>query len=153
MRGDKREAARRVSLLLVIMGRCVALVLCSCAVLSEEAGLRRQKHYEEMREREKACREEINEKCPLIGKWKRMRESWEFTDDGRVIFTSTDVYGKKTVYEGWYKVPKWGEIEFRLEGLKGSTPVMKGSAHVSGCRLYFKAFGRKHENVYYRVLR
>jgi len=153
MRDYKREAARRVSLLLVLVGWWAALGLCSCGVFSEEAGLRRQEQREEMREREKACIEAIDKRCPLIGKWKRMRETWEFTGDGRVIFTSTDVYRKETIYRGWYKVPKWGEIEFRLEGLKGSTPVMKGRAYVSGCSLYFRAFGHKHENEYYRVLK
>lgn len=132
---------------------CALLVLCSCAVLSEEAGLRRQKHYQEMREKEKACREAIVAGCPLCGKWEAMHEIWEFTSDGRVILISTDRYGKKTVLKGWYNVPHYGEIEYRMEGLEGSTPVLKGKASVHGCRLYFKHREGSHENVYYRVLK
>lgn len=145
------KAARRVSLVLVIVGWCIAVVLCSCDSLKQGFVTEERMASKEYQERVENWERPIVRSYPIVGKWKRMRETWEFRADGKLVFGSCDVYGKTTIYYGWYEVVKWDEIKFRLMGLEGTTPVVRATAYVSGRRLYFRPFDQERESVYYRV--
>ena len=151
MRHHKREAARRVSLLLVIVGWCVALVLCSCEG-NEERAARMEKRAEKQKQEQVAREQRLGaERLLILGKWTRPGETVEFMRDGRMIVGSPDKYGRVNTVFLTYWMKRKGEITFRRVGIVAKEDVKRADIRISGDELYLRVIGDLKDKVYYRV--
>lgn len=131
MRGHKREAARRVCLLLAIVGWCAALVLCSCEA-TEEFGA---------------------ERMLIVGKWARPGETIEFRSNGRMMAAGPDKHGRVKNAYFIYWIEREGEITVRPVGFMPMGGLKRWDFRVSGDELYLKLRGEREEKVYHRANR
>jgi len=153
MRDRKERAARRVSLLLVIVGWCVGLVLCSCAGM-EEFGADMDKWAEKQRQRHAAREERLAaERLLILGKWTRPGETVEFMRDGNMIVCGPDKHGRVNTVFLTYWMKREGQITFRRVGLVAKEDLKRAAVRISGDELYLRVIGEVKERVYYRVHR
>ncbi len=151
MRDHKREAARRVSLLLVIVGWCVALVLCSCEGKEERAA--RMEKRAERQKQEQAVREKrlAAVSLSIVGLWSRPGETIQFMSDGELILVGPDKSGRvKTVFLT-YTIGREGEITIREFKARGLIYSRKGDIRISGDTLNLKMWDEARARVYSRV--
>ncbi len=151
MRDRKREAARRVSLLLVIVGWCVALGLCSCEGKEERAA--RMEKRAEKKKQEQVAREKRLEavRLSIVGLWKRGGETIEFTSDGKMIIAAPEKSGRVRTVSFWYSMEREGQITLKQSEAASVIPTRKGSVQIYDGTLNLKMWDEGRKRVYYRV--
>ena len=153
MRGHKREAARRVSLMLVIVGWCAALVLCSCEG-TEEGGAKREKRAERQKQEQEAREQRLGaQRLSIRGKWSRPGEKVEFMSLGRMMVVSPDKLGRVKPVFFTYRIKREGEITLRPVGLVRKDDLRRGNFRISGDTLNLKMWDEARARVYSRVHR
>ncbi len=151
MKDRKREAARRVSLLLVIMGWCVALVLCSCE--GKEEGAARMEKRAEKQKQEQVAREQRLEavRLSILGKWSRRGETIEFMSDGKMIIAAPDKLGRVRTVSFWYSMEREGKIRLKQSEAASRIYTRKGNIQISEDTLYLKMWDEGRARVYFRA--
>ena len=138
-------------MLLVIMGWCVALVLCSCEG-KEERAARMEKRAEKQKQEQAAREQRLGAvRLSIVGKWSRPGETIEFTSVGRMIVAGPDKLGRvKTVFLT-YTIEREGEITLRQIDADNLVYTIKGDIRISGDTLNLKMWDEARAKVYSRV--